>query len=270
MKHIIAVASGKGGVGKSTVAANLAVALADYCTGENSRPLKIALVDVDFYGPSIPVIMGRTNGGVGNISVDPDTNLIIPAQAHGVKYISIAFFLKNDDDPIIWRGPRFGKAMEQLFGDVQWGDIDICVVDMPPGTGDAQLSLTQVVNLAGVVLVTTPQEVSLSDVRRAVNMFSQVNVPVLGVVENMAGFKMPDGKVVDIFGSGGGEILAKQYGLTMLGSIPIDVKIREGGDAGQPIVRDASHEVTAIYKEIARQVVEALSNQPEDELKVEN
>ena len=266
MKHIIAVASGKGGVGKSTVAANLAVTLAKYCTGQNGAPLKIALIDVDFYGPSIPVIMGRA----GEVSVNPETNLILPAQAHGVKYISIAFFLKNNDDPIIWRGPRFGKAIEQLFGDVEWGDTDICVVDMPPGTGDAQLSLAQVVNLGGVLLVTTPQEVSLSDVRRAVNMFAQVSVPVLGVVENMAGFKMPDGKVVDIFGAGGGKKLAEQYGLSLLGSIPIDVKVREGGDCGQPIVNDENHEITAIYKNIAEQVTKALENLSKNEPKVEN
>ena len=270
MKHIIAVASGKGGVGKSTVAANLAVALAKYCVGQNGAPLKVALVDVDFYGPSIPVIMGRADGCAGDVSVNPDTGLILPAQAHGVKYISIAFFLKNNDDPVIWRGPRFGKAMEQLFGDVEWGDIDICVVDMPPGTGDAQLSLAQVVNLSGVILVTTPQEVSLSDVRRAINMFSQVHVPVLGIVENMAGFKLPDGTVVDIFGAGGGEKLAERYGLSLLGSIPIDVKVREGGDCGQPIVNDENHEITVIYKNIAKQVTEALDGQLNNELKVEN
>ncbi len=195
MKSVIAVASGKGGVGKSTVAVNLAVALAQ--SGN-----KVCLVDVDFYGPSVPVLMGG-----GEINADPDGKFI-PALRWGVKYISIAFFLKNQDDPIVWRGPMFGKAIAQLFQDVRWGDVDVCIVDMPPGTGDAQLSLSQLVKLDGVVMVTTPQEVALSDVRRAINMFGKVNVPVLGVVENMAGFVTPSGETIDIFGKGGGEALA--------------------------------------------------------------
>ncbi|MDR2337629.1 MAG: Mrp/NBP35 family ATP-binding protein [Deltaproteobacteria bacterium] len=265
MRKIIAVASGKGGVGKSTVAANLAVVLANYGGGEKEQPLKVALIDVDFYGPSIPVIMGD-----GEIAVNPENNLIIPAEAHLVKYISIAFFLKNNDDPVIWRGPRFGKAMEQLFNDVEWGEIDIAVVDLPPGTGDAQLSLTQVVNLDGVILVTTPQEISLSDVRRAVNMFTKVNVPVLGVIENMAGFKLPDGSVVDIFGAGGGKVLAAQYDLNFLGSIPLNIAIRESGDNGRPLVLDKNHEITVMYRNLADKVIRQLDMLQTKAIKIEN
>jgi ATP-binding protein involved in chromosome partitioning len=245
MKKIVAVASGKGGVGKSTIAANLAVALANFaCPGED-KPKKVALVDVDFYGPSIPTLMGG-----GEIKVNHEEKFI-PAQRYGVKYISISFFLKNPDDPIIWRGPMFGKAITQLFQDVDWGDVDICIVDLPPGTGDAQLSLTQLLKLDGVIMVTTPQEVSLSDVRRAVNMFKKVNVEVLGVIENMAGYETSAGEVIDIFGKGGGESLAKQYGLEFLGSLPIDVEICKGGDVGQPIVLKESSKSAEKIKEIA-------------------
>lgn len=252
MKHIVAVGSGKGGVGKSTVAANLAVTLANYPTSEDA-PKKVALIDVDFYGPSIPTLMGG-----GSLSVDPSEKFI-PALKHGVKFISIAFFLKNPDDAIVWRGPMFGKAIGQLFQDVNWGDVDICIVDMPPGTGDAQLSLSQLVNLSAALMVTTPQEVALSDVRRAINMFRKVNVPVVGLVENMAGFRAPDGKIIDIFGRGGGEELSRNYDIPLFGSIPLDPVIREGGDAGLPIVLDESSEITTVYKKIADSLVKALA-----------
>jgi len=245
MKKIVAVASGKGGVGKSTVAANLAVALAE--SGK-----KVALIDCDFYGPSIPILMGG-----GTLSSD-NNDKFIPALKYGVKYISISFFLKNSDDPVIWRGPMFGKAIKQLFSDTNWGDIDICLVDMPPGTGDAQLSLSQLVNLDGVVMVTTPQEVSLSDVRRAVNMFKQVNVDILGVVENMAGFSGDDGKVYDLFGSGGGEELCSKYDLNFLGSIPIEIAIREGGDKGEPAVVNEKCKSGENFKSIAKNLLERI------------
>jgi ATP-binding protein involved in chromosome partitioning len=227
MKKIIAIASGKGGVGKSTLAANLAVSLANFAP-EGSRPPKVALIDVDFYGPSIPTLMGG-----GECKVDANEKFI-PALRHGVKFISIQFFLQNPDDPVIWRGPMFGKGINQLFNDVSWGEVDICLVDLPPGTGDAQLSLAQLVQLDGAVIVTTPQEVSLADVRKAVKMFDKVQVPVLGVVENMAGFKTSSGEVEHIFGQGGGEKLAGDYGLEFFGSIPIETAIREGGDTGKP------------------------------------
>ena len=249
MKSIIAVASGKGGVGKSTVAANLAVALANPAPGSNLPVQKVALVDVDFYGPSIPTLMGG-----GEIQVDP-AGKFIPALRYQVKYISIAFFLKNPDDPVIWRGPMFGKAMTQLFQDTNWGDIDICIIDLPPGTGDAQISLSQLVSLDGALLVTTPQEVALSDVRRAVNMFRKVNVPVLGVVENMAGFTTPAGEIFNIFGSGGGAELASQYNLPFLGSIPIEMSIREGGDAGKPAALNQQTAAGRVFTEIAEKVL---------------
>ena len=265
MKNIIAGASGKGGVGKSTVAANLAVMLANH-NFPDRKPLNIALVDVDFYGPSIPTIMGG-----GDIYSDANKKIVPPCH-YGVKYISIGFFLKNLDDPIIWRGPRFGRAMEQLFNDVSWGDVDICIVDMPPGTGDSQISLSQVVRLTGALVVTTPQEVALMDVRRAIKMFEQVNVPVLGLVENMAGYKLPGGEIIDIFGAGGGKSLSTRYDIPLFGSIPIDVSIREGGDKGQPVVIDKDSDVTAIYNQIANSLLLSIDqiNSKETSISVEN
>ena len=221
MRNVIAVISGKGGVGKSTVAVNLAVALA-------AQGAKVALIDADFYGPSVPTLMGG-----GQVVQNPEGQ-IVPPLRYGVKYISIGFFLSQPDDPIIWRGPMFNKALNQMFNDVAWGEVDYCIVDMPPGTGDAALSLTQLVKLAGAVVVTTPQEVALADVRKAINMLRKVNVPILGLVENMAGFKLPDGNVVALFGAGGGERTARDFNLELLASIPLDQSIREGGDKGTP------------------------------------
>jgi ATP-binding protein involved in chromosome partitioning len=242
MKHVVAIASGKGGVGKSTVAVNLAVALANL---DGAKPPKVALIDCDFYGPSVPTLMG---GG----EVYPDSEgKLVPAERFGIKYVSVAFFLRNSDDPIIWRGPMLGKAMQQLFNDVNWGDIDICIVDLPPGTGDTQLSLSQQVELAGVVMVTTPQEVALADVRRAINMFGKVNVDVLGVIENMAGFKTPDGQRFDVFGQGGGQSLCDQYNLKMLGSLPLDMDIRAGGDNGTPAAVGVSSDAGNMFRQIA-------------------
>ena len=253
MKKIIAVGSGKGGVGKSTAAVNIAVALANQ-TYEGARPLKVALVDVDFYGPSVPVLMGAKLDGT-ELKVDHQEKFIAP-MAHGVKYISIAFFLKKNDDAIIWRGPMFGKAIAQLFQDVSWGDVDVCIVDMPPGTGDAQLSLAQGIKLTGAVLVTTPQEVALSDVRRALNMLKKVEVPILGVVENMSGFKLPNGESVDIFGKGGGQILAQQYGVRFLGDVPLEMSVRQGGDVGKPCVLDPDSIAGKAFSEIARNLMD--------------
>ena len=250
MKRIIAVASGKGGVGKSTVATNLAVALANPEEGAPKR--KIALVDIDFYGPSIPTLMGG-----GEIRVDHE-NRFIPAFKYNVHFISISFFLKNPDDPVVWRGPMFGKAITQLFQDTSWGEPDICIVDMPPGTGDAQLSLSQLVSLEGVVMVTTPQEVALADVRRAINMFRKVNVNVVGVVENMAGFTAPDGTVIDLFGAGGGAALAEAYKVPLLGSIPIDLKIREGGDRGTPAAIERESASGKLYHNLAQRLISEL------------
>jgi ATP-binding protein involved in chromosome partitioning len=264
MKHIIAVGSGKGGVGKSTVACNLAVALAN--SPELGLSGKVALIDTDFYGPSIPTMMGG-----GELQVDPTSQKFIPALRHGVKYISIAFFLKEKDDAVIWRGPMFGKAMTQLFGDVNWGNIEVAVVDMPPGTGDAQLSLSQLVSLSGALMVTTPQEVSLSDVRRAINMFRKVEVPVLGLVENMSGFTMNDGTTVDLFGKGGGIELSNQYGIPLLSQIPIDMSIREGGDTGIPQSLSRSSEIGKLFNTLATKVYSLLQAQStEPTVSIEN
>ncbi len=254
MKHIIAVVSGKGGVGKSTVAANLSIALAQ--TGA-----KVALIDGDFYGPSIPTLFGG-----GEVKPDHEGKLIPPVK-FGVKYISLGFFLQNPDDPVIWRGPMFNKALNQLFNDVSWGDVDYCIIDMPPGTGDAQISLTQMVALSGAVVVTTPQEVALADVRKSINMLRKVNVEVLGVIENMSGFVTPDGQRFDIFGSGGGEKLAQTFGTRLLASIPLIEEIRVGGDEGVPIVASGKGEV---FHLIARDLIETLESRPSEALKIVN
>ena len=236
MKQIIAVVSGKGGVGKSTVAVNLAVALA-------GSGIKTALVDADFYGPSVPILMGG-----GGINADAEGRLL-PAEKHGVKYVSIAFFLGQPDTPVIWRGPMLHKAMQQLFGDVNWGEIDCAVVDMPPGTGDAALSLAQVVKLTGAVVVTTPQEVAMADVRKALNMLRQVGVEVLGIVENMTG---------EIFGRGGGERLAQGFGVPLLASLPLETSIREGGDTGRPAALEKESPAGAVFQGLALKLIDIL------------
>lgn len=246
MKHIIPVVSGKGGVGKSTVAVNLAIAL-------GKMGAKVALIDADFYGPSIPTLLGG-----GEITPDSDEKLI-PASKFGIKYVSIGFFLSNPDDPVVWRGPMFTKALQQLFSDVKWGDIDYCIVDMPPGTGDAQLSLAQMVKLSGAVVVTTPQEVAMADVRKMINMLEKVNVPVYGLVENMAGYTTETGKKVNIFGEGGGELLAKNFNLPLLSSIPIDLKIREGGDSGKPAGTDIEN-IAKIFDTLADKLVKLVDS----------
>jgi ATP-binding protein involved in chromosome partitioning len=249
---IVPVISGKGGVGKSTVAVNLALSLA-------KLGKKVALIDADFYGPSIPTLLGG-----GELKTDHEGKLI-PPETHGVKYISLGFFLSNPDDAVIWRGPMFNKALNQLFQDVNWGVVEYCVVDMPPGTGDAQISLVQMVQIAGAVVVTTPQEVALADVRKALSMLQKVSVPALGIVENMSGFVAPDGTRHDIFGSGGGKALAEAQGLPLLAQIPLDQAIREGGDVGMPVALiEGNNSSRELFQELAVQVVngvEALSHQ---------
>ena len=251
VKHFIAVSSGKGGVGKSTVAVNLAVALAK--TGA-----KVGLLDCDVYGPDIPMMMGLSG------SPEQVGRKLLPKEQYGVKTMSIGYLLE-DDKPVVWRGPMVHKLIEQFLSDVQWDELDYLLVDMPPGTGDAQLSLAQIVPLTGAVLVTTPQAVSTFDVGKAIAMFKQVNVDVLGLVENMSGFVVSgrvdgagegsqvtidagDGEVtartdaagrfeaaVDVFGSGGGEALAAQHGFPVLGRVPLNPAVRVGGDAGAPV-----------------------------------
>jgi len=224
VRYVIAVASGKGGVGKSTVAVNLALAL-------KQLGAKVGLMDADIYGPNIPIMLGippekRPEGNA--------EEKIVPLEAHGVKAISIGFFA-NPEQPVIWRGPLLHKTMEQFLHRVDWGELDYLVVDLPPGTGDIQLSLSQWVSLAGAVIVTTPQEVALSDVRKAVNMFRQLEIRILGVVENMTGA---------IFGRGGGEKMAEVFQIPFLGDIPLEAQVRECGDSGLPVV--VAHPKSAI------------------------
>jgi ATP-binding protein involved in chromosome partitioning len=224
VKNVIAVASGKGGVGKSTVSVNLAVALA-------KAGATVGLLDADITGPNIPMMLGLE----GQPGASPN-NKILPLERHGVKAISIQFFVP-DGQPIVWRGPLIGGAISQFLRDVEWGELDYLVVDLPPGTSDAQLTLAQAVPISGVVLVTTPQDVALSDVAKALAMLQRLNVPVIGLVENMSAFVCPHcGEATEIFGHGGGERFAEKHGLDFLGKIPLDVTVRQGGDAGVPAV----------------------------------
>ena len=222
---IIAVASGKGGVGKSTVACNLALGLA-------RLGLSVGLLDADIFGPSLPRMMGAT----GRPSTDDAGKTLIPMAAHGLKCMSIGFMVA-EDSPMIWRGPMVMSALEQMLRDVAWGALDVLVVDMPPGTGDAQLTMAQRVPLAGAVIVSTPQDIALLDARKGLNMFRKVNVPVLGIVENMSFFHCPKcGERSDIFGHGGARADADFYGVDFLGEVPLHMAIRSAGDGGAPIV----------------------------------
>ena len=220
---IIAVASGKGGVGKSTCSVNLACALAQ-------GGLSVGLMDCDIYGPSVPLMMGVHEKPV----ISPQQKMV-PLSSHGVKLMSMGFLMPGDE-PVIWRGPMIMRTVQQFIMDVDWGELDVLLVDLPPGTGDAQLSLCQTVPLDGGVVVTTPQEASLGVVRKGIGMFEKVNVPILGIVENMSYFTAPNGDRVEIFGHGGGAQEAQNQGTAFLGEIPIFVEIREGGDSGVPVV----------------------------------
>ena len=253
VKHIIAVASGKGGVGKSTVSANLSVALAQ--TGA-----KVGLMDADIYGPNIPMMMGVPK------PPEKEGDKIKPAEAHGVQIISMGFFVP-EETAIVWRGPMVHTAIQQFFRDVLWGELDYLLVDLPPGTGDAQLSLSQIVPLTGVVTVTTPQEVALYDVRKGLMMFKKVNVPLLGVIENMSFFVCGHcGERTEIFSFAGGERAAKKFEIPFLGRIPLDPAIREGGDAGMPIVvSDPNSPLTKAFQGVAEALqtrVRELTSEP--------
>ena len=245
---MIAVASGKGGVGKSTVSVNLAVALA-------RAGASVGLIDADITGPNIPMMLGVE----GQPAASPE-NKIIPLERHGVKVISIQFFVP-EGQPIVWRGPLIGGAISQFLRDVDWGELDYLVVDLPPGTSDAQLTLAQAVPISGTVLVTTPQDVALSDVAKALAMLQRLNVPIIGVVENMSAFVCPHcGEETEIFGRGGGERFAEQHGLEFLGKIPLDVTVRQGGDAGVPAVAQREPGVAAAALEsIAGRVAARMS-----------
>ena len=224
VKNIIAVASGKGGVGKSTVAVNLAVALA-------RDGASVGLLDADITGPNVPIMLGL-DGQPGK----SEGEKILPLSRHGVKAISIQFFVPAGQ-PIIWRGPLVGGAIQQFLRDVEWGELDYLVIDLPPGTSDAQLTLAQAVPISGAVLVTTPQEVALLDVEKALAMFKRMSVPVIGLVENMTALVCPHcGESIDLFGRGGGERFAREHGLEYLGGIPLDITVRQGGDVGVPAV----------------------------------
>jgi ATP-binding protein involved in chromosome partitioning len=224
VKNTIAIASGKGGVGKSTVAVNTAVALA-------KAGAKIGLLDADIYGPNIPTMMG-----VDHLPKPPDANgRLTPAEAHGVKMMSIGFLVKPEQ-AMVWRGPMLHNAMRQFMNDVEWGELDYLIIDMPPGTGDVQLSLAQTTPMSGGVIITLPQKVSIDDARRGAEMFRQLRVPLMGIVENMSYLELPDGKRMELFGSGGGLSLSKEFGIPLIGSIPLEAQVRAGSDAGKPIV----------------------------------
>ncbi|BBD65913.1 hypothetical protein NIES4072_04080 [Nostoc commune NIES-4072] len=229
VKNIIAVSSGKGGVGKSTVAVNVAVALAQ--TGA-----KVGLLDADIYGPNDPTMLGLADAQI-TVRSSETGDILEPAFNHGVKLVSMGFLIDRDQ-PVIWRGPMLNGVIRQFLYQVQWGELDYLIVDMPPGTGDAQLTLTQAVPMAGAVIVTTPQNVALLDSRKGLRMFQQMNVPVLGIVENMSYFIPPDqpDKQYDIFGSGGGSKTAAELGVPLLGCVPLEISTRVGGDSGVPIV----------------------------------
>ena len=224
VRHAVAVASGKGGVGKSTVAVNLAAALA-------AEGAKVGILDADVYGPSIPIMLG-----VKTARPQVRDGKLVPLERFGLKMMSIGF-IAGEDTPVIWRGPMVAKLVQQFLSDVEWGELDYLIVDLPPGTGDAQLTLTQVAPLAGAVIVTTPQDVALEDVNRGIRMFEKVNVPVLGIVENMAFFECTQCHTRhEVFSHGGGAVAAKRYEVPFLGEIPIQTAIREGGDKGVPVV----------------------------------
>jgi ATP-binding protein involved in chromosome partitioning len=258
VKNIIAVSSGKGGVGKSTIAVNIAVALAQ-------AGAAVGLIDADIYGPNAPTMLGLSDAQVA-VQQGAQGEVLYPAFNHGVKLVSMGFLI-DKDQPVIWRGPMLNGVIRQFLYQVTWGNLDYLIVDMPPGTGDAQLTLAQAVPMAGAVIVSTPQTVALQDARRGLKMFQQLNVPVLGIVENMSYFIPPDlpDRQYDIFGSHGGEKTAEELQVPLLGCVPLEIPLREGGDLGVPIVvaqpeSASAKALVAISQQVAAQVsVAALS-----------
>jgi ATP-binding protein involved in chromosome partitioning len=252
VKNIIAVSSGKGGVGKSTVSVNLAVALAQ-------AGAKVGMIDADIYGPNVPTMLGLEQAAI-EVRKEAEGDILEPAFNHGVKLVSMGFLIDRDQ-PVIWRGPMLNGIIRQFLYQVDWGELDYLVVDLPPGTGDAQLTLAQAVPMAGVVIVSTPQNVAVLDARKGLRMFQQLGVPVLGVVENMSYFIPPDqpDKRYDIFGSGGGETLAAELGVPLIGCVPLEIPVRQGGDHGIPIVAEQPDSASAralrtIAQKVAAQV----------------
>jgi ATP-binding protein involved in chromosome partitioning len=254
VKNVVAVASGKGGVGKSTVAANLALAWA-------RQGAKVGVLDADIYGPSQPIMLGLT----GQRPSSPDGKRIKPLPAHGVVAMSIGFLI-DPEQPMVWRGPMVTQALTQLLGDTDWGDLDYLVIDMPPGTGDIQLTLAQRVPVAGAVIVTTPQDIALADARKGLKMFEKVNVPVLGIVENMSVHVCTNcGHVEHLFGAGGGARMAQEYGVELLGELPLDARVREEADGGAPTIAaqpESAH--AAPYFAMARKTAAALARRAKD------
>ncbi len=248
VKHIVAVTSGKGGVGKTTVAVNLAVAL-------SRLGAKVGLLDSDITGPNCPIMLG-----VADYEPMGKNNRIMPAENYGIKCVSMAFFVAKDT-PIIWRGPMLDRAIRQFLNDVDWGELDYLIVDMPPGTGDAQLTMAQATKLSGGIIVTTPQEVALLDGRRGLAMFNQMSIPILGFVENMSYFQPPGStERYEIFGHGGGKKLAEDNNVPFLGEIPLDAKVREGGDKGNPVVNsDPESPIGQSFLSFAKQVAHQIS-----------
>ncbi len=246
VRNAIAVASGKGGVGKSTVAVNLAVSLA-------LSGARVGLMDADIYGPNVPTMMGAPT------MPSPKNDKLQPAESYGVKMMSMGYLVKPGQ-PLIWRGPMLNSAIRQFISDVEWGELDYLIIDLPPGTGDAPLSLAQALPLSGVVIVTLPQAVSLEDASRGLEMFKTLNVPILGVIENMSYLTLPDGTRMDIFGQGGGESMAAHYGVPFLGAIPINPNVRIGGDNGKPIVIvDPQSDAALALKNLAETVAASVS-----------
>ncbi|HWQ83121.1 MAG TPA: Mrp/NBP35 family ATP-binding protein [Anaerolineales bacterium] len=246
IRNAIAVGSGKGGVGKSTVAVNIAVVLAQ-------SGARVGLLDADIYGPNVPTMMGVQH------LPQPKEQKLIPAEAYGVKIMSIGFLVKPDQ-PLIWRGPMLHSAIRQFLTDVTWGELDYLIVDLPPGTGDAALSLAQSLPLSGSVIVTLPQQVSLEDARRGLEMFRQLEVKIFGIIENMSYLELPDGTRMDIFGQGGGQKLAEQSGVPFIGSIPMDPNVRTGGDNGVPVViSNPESPVAKALHEIAENIAAKIS-----------
>lgn len=249
VKYYIAVASGKGGVGKSTIAANLSLAI-------SKKRQKVGLMDADIWGPSAPIMMGIREKPLAN-----DDDKIIPMEKFGIKVMSIGF-LVNEQDAVIWRGPMVHGAIKQFIEDVDWSETDYLVIDLPPGTGDAQLSLAQTAPVSGGLIVTTPQDVALIDVRRGILMFNKLNIPIIGIVENMSYLDMPgQNEKIDIFGHGGGRRMAEKFEVPFLGEIPLDPEIRIGGDGGTPIVESAPESnASKAFFEIADRVLETIEN----------